>query len=592
MKHDRNYRFIHLIHELTTAQKEILQEMIHLANGIGGECKIKMEERFNYSSATIANAKKRLIELNIIQKIKKAFTFKINDTSEWKVENMENYIWFHIFDFVPEWIHYLPLKSTEKAIYVRINGSIPKKEYRPYEIRKKMSTLAKELNISQKVVKRGINKLIALNLIVKERSYYDKSKHRPAKYIPTTANLWHQDVIDCFPYRIKQMVASELLKELKKEHGVEKGLLRDDNNTDHMEYEKQRRIGSGGSAHTDVVNKKIFSFTAVGGRNNNNKKSLVLSLSIENSLLDSLRESEDNKLSSSSLSGNSLGGSATSKVSLNRKLFKNKTQNKPKDNLEQNKSLRSKLKDSHKHEENKRNKKLEVKPSTKTLSILNRWNKLCDDYPRIYTRPKQDQKNKTYREIVDSLNKLFRGTLYARGSAVLPQGFEPFEQKFTLKEVETFLERLHIQLIDPNIGVTPFKNRKANLREFLMGSPRTGAPSKLLSCCWNEPKSLNIEHTEDVETLKKLYREHVDPDRVFTFRDLEAFDKCAAWGEPLYTQLERTFGRHSNFVTMVYMSSIKSVQKVANGSVNPTLFGKEFVERMTKQRMQKLGYTL
>lgn len=563
MQWDKDYRFIYHILELTQTERAILARMFLLAGGFGGQFKFKFKDEVTSSKETRTKAKNKLINLNIIKKTKKAYTYKIQEKEKWLIDDLPFCEWYTIFDKVYLWLDFTDLTTTQKRLYTRVTESIPSKKY---EIRKKQNTLAKELNISKRTVNRHLKKLIDKGLIEKTHTWVEQARHRPAKYKATPVVKWDQAIIDNLPHDMKKQLVKKFIKDYEADFGEidKKGLFRGDN-IDRRDIEGR------------------FDFVRP----------------IENNILDSLRESEDNKLSSSSSSGNYLGGSATSKVSLNRKLFKNKTQNKntldqdkPKDNLEQNKSLRSKLKDSHKHEENKRNKKLEVKPSTKTISILNRWNKLCDDYPRIYTRPKQDQKNKTYREIVDSLNKLFRGTLYARGDAVLPQGFKPFEQKFTLKEVETFLERLHIQLIDPNVGVTPFKNRKANLREFLMGSPRTGAPSKLLSCCWNEPKSLNIKHTEDVETLKKLYREHVDPDHVFTFRDLEAFDKCAAWGEPLYTQLERTFGRHSNFVTMVYMSSIKSVQKVANGSVNPTLFGKEFVERMTKQRMQKLGYTL
>lgn len=632
------HTFIQNIDNLTTSQKNVLSWMIHKADGIGGDCTIKKKELAevtNLSTKTIERCFKELVKQNIIIKKKREFTYKINPTEKWNVEiNESTPEGYEIFDQIPFLLDMITILSeNDKNVYIRIAENMFKNEER-YEIRKKMQTVANQLGICKRTVTYSKKRLLKHGMIQVKHTIVEQTRHRPGKYTHTTPDKWSQEILQNILKNVEKVEQKIRHSGCKNDSGCK--------NVCFFDLETTRKIRHFCMPIVHSTNTRV----SLQETDNNNKLSLSLSLSENHSCDDSVtRETLNTKLfknkpqnNACTKNNNSLDqdkynntlehnkpnnypctkDSAEKSFELNKILAiliqdtresleqdkpdnypctKDKNtleQDNPNNSLDQNNktSLRSKLKEAHKHEEDKQRKKLEVKPSPKTLSILNRWNKLCDDYPKIYTRPQQDQKKKIYRETLDSLNKLFRGSLYARGTAVLPQGFEPFEQKFTLEEVETFLERLHIQMVDPNVGVIPFKNRKANIKEFLVGNPRTGTSSKLLSCCWNEPKSLQINNQEGVESMKKIYRELVNPNQVFTFKDLEAFDSFISWSRPFCAKLYETSPGTHDFGSMACRGAIKSAQKVVNGSLNPTILGKDFIKQMVEQRMYKLGYHL
>lgn len=549
------FRVIDTLKQLTSSEKYLAHTLMAQADGCTGSIRQtykQLQHKTKLSKTTIQLGATKLVTLNIITKkyskqdkaLHIAPKYTINPLNTWKVKTTIVSIrsteiafdkYYRVLYFSPE------LTLTDKMLITRLMASAGGADL---FVRKKQNTLASELGIHQSTVKRSLKKLINLKIITRTHIKTDQAMHRPALFHILPFNSWHVS-----GYQNMKEVRHENDTPLEKSIYIKSSLQE---RKDKSFHSFKKNITPCSTSKAVEMNKKFCNKDKLALLKN---KEYILAL---------------NKLKESFLA----------KDKKKRPVLKQ--------------SLRSKLKGAHKTEKDKFKKSLFVDPSQRSLSVLNKWKRMQEEYPHLYVKHKKSKRNKTYQAIVKSLNALFRGTLFATGKAVLPERMKPFTQKYTLQEVYTFLDRLHVQMSDPHTGIHPFGDTKANLKIFLLGNKNThrATPSKLLSCCLKEPLSINLKYKAEIIAFQKMYCRSIEINKVFNAYETQALDAFCSWAIPYARSLDRTFAGIGGAST-VFRAAIRVIKRiVGNDKVPPLMFGKSFLQDATRKAVKKEGFTL
>lgn len=576
----KSHRIIDQLKELTKAEKHVLKTIMAQTNGYGGSTRcskpmfIKLTK---LSSKTIKTAITKLAALKIIQRKytakdktqQRAPKYTVSPFNLWDIKKTEKICNTAETSFDKAFnilYNSTELSIIEKTLAVRLIASIGATEQ---HVRKKQQTLAAELGYSKSTIQRAIIQLINKKIIKRTHTWYEQTKHRPAAFHILPVKKW-------------QIISTQTKHAHPGNFGVSE-LPPHPGNSDNP-YEESINI------NTSLQSVKDKSFTSLTGIMHAKKpraikmnKKLcdknVLALFDNKKYLFALNKLKRNQ----SLALNELKKSF---------LVKNKNKTIASAPIKAKSLLRQKLNGTHDKEKRKFEKSINIAPTQKALSVLKKWKELHKANPHLYVKHKKNKQSKTYKCIVQSLNDLFRGTLFAKGNAILPNNMKPFVQKYSLKEALTFLDRLHVQMVDPYTGIKPFVNRKANLKEFLLGNGRStpAIPSKLLSCCLEIPITLGTKYREDIKNLQKYYITHIAPDHIFNFYETQAFDNFCKWAIPYARSLNRTFSG-INALSIIFNAAEKIINRVTKTLIAPpAMFGKSFLEGQVRIAVAKLGW--